>query len=612
MLRTPNFGRKSLERDQGSAGADGAPSRHGDPELAAREHRGAGQAPRRAVLSGAQTIGERDHASRIERPRASAATPPIARRCSTISLPRYQARADHHHAAQGQGSAPGRREADHARQARRPACPPSGDAELQDAKLTEKLLTTLAERYARRPGGYTRVVKAGFRYGDDAAMAIIELVDRDIDAKGQDSGPVAPRKRKRPPSLSAIQAKAGTASFRVPCVPTNGFNRLRRHANAGGYTVGFAVNPRLPSSSASLSTTSVTRAPHGALAAGRDHRRDRLVGADHQRLDAAVAAVAHPAAQAEASPLSHRPGAVADALDPAGDAQPHGCASALIRIRGSTWSTARLSPGLARMLGDAAVALGAQHVLHLHRLDDRQRLAGLDLLALVDGERRRAGPASATAASARCRPACFTGISGEQLGGARRQHLGAAHHAAMRQAGSRARQPLDLHGRRRGPRCAGCSSGWPGRQSVAREPALAVDLDAVGAGLRPTATGCGAGRRAAPSLAPAAASRRAGRRSRLALAQPALASAAASSDHAGRRSVEFGRRREPVGKFLGDEIGRQPRRRRKRGLRGERREEGDVVLHAGDIEAVERLARAGRSPWRGRRREAISLAIIGS
>src|SRR5207248_2194403 len=65
-------------------------------------------------------------------------------------------------------------------------------AKLQDAGLADKLLTTLAERYASRPGGYTRILKAGFRYGDDAAMAIIELVDRDPDAKGQDSGPVAP------------------------------------------------------------------------------------------------------------------------------------------------------------------------------------------------------------------------------------------------------------------------------------------------------------------------------------------------------------------------------------------------------------------------------------
>ena len=63
-------------------------------------------------------------------------------------------------------------------------------ASLQSAPLAEKLLTTLAERYAGRPGGYTRVVKAGFRYGDNAPMAVIELVDRDPDAKGQDSGPV--------------------------------------------------------------------------------------------------------------------------------------------------------------------------------------------------------------------------------------------------------------------------------------------------------------------------------------------------------------------------------------------------------------------------------------
>ena len=63
-------------------------------------------------------------------------------------------------------------------------------ATLQSAPLAEKLLTTLAERYSSRQGGYTRILKDGFRYGDNAAMAIIELVDRDPDAKGQDSGPV--------------------------------------------------------------------------------------------------------------------------------------------------------------------------------------------------------------------------------------------------------------------------------------------------------------------------------------------------------------------------------------------------------------------------------------
>jgi large subunit ribosomal protein L17 len=63
-------------------------------------------------------------------------------------------------------------------------------ARLQDAALANKLMTVLAERYASRPGGYTRIIKAGYRYGDEAAMAVIELVDRDPEAKGKDSGPI--------------------------------------------------------------------------------------------------------------------------------------------------------------------------------------------------------------------------------------------------------------------------------------------------------------------------------------------------------------------------------------------------------------------------------------
>jgi large subunit ribosomal protein L17 len=62
-------------------------------------------------------------------------------------------------------------------------------AVLQDTGLADKLMTTLAERYASRAGGYIRIVKAGYRYGDNAAMAVIELVDRDPEAKGKDSGP---------------------------------------------------------------------------------------------------------------------------------------------------------------------------------------------------------------------------------------------------------------------------------------------------------------------------------------------------------------------------------------------------------------------------------------
>jgi large subunit ribosomal protein L17 len=63
-------------------------------------------------------------------------------------------------------------------------------ASLQDDTLADKLLTTLATRYKSRAGGYTRVLKAGFRYGDMAPMAIIEFVERDLSAKGKDSGPV--------------------------------------------------------------------------------------------------------------------------------------------------------------------------------------------------------------------------------------------------------------------------------------------------------------------------------------------------------------------------------------------------------------------------------------
>jgi len=64
---------------------------------------------------------------------------------------------------------------------------------VRDETQVKKLFAAIAERYKTRQGGYTRVLKAGFRHGDMAAMAIIEFVDRDVAAKGQDSGPVQDR-----------------------------------------------------------------------------------------------------------------------------------------------------------------------------------------------------------------------------------------------------------------------------------------------------------------------------------------------------------------------------------------------------------------------------------
>ena len=61
---------------------------------------------------------------------------------------------------------------------------------VRDVTQVGKLFDTIGARYAERNGGYIRIMKAGYRHGDNAPMAVIEFVDRDVDAKGQDSGPV--------------------------------------------------------------------------------------------------------------------------------------------------------------------------------------------------------------------------------------------------------------------------------------------------------------------------------------------------------------------------------------------------------------------------------------
>ena len=66
-------------------------------------------------------------------------------------------------------------------------------AELRDDVIVAKLFGTLADRYKERAGGYCRVLRAGVRYGDAANMAVIEFIDRDVSAKGLDSGPVQAR-----------------------------------------------------------------------------------------------------------------------------------------------------------------------------------------------------------------------------------------------------------------------------------------------------------------------------------------------------------------------------------------------------------------------------------
>jgi large subunit ribosomal protein L17 len=67
-------------------------------------------------------------------------------------------------------------------------------AQMPDPAMVKKLFEVLAPRYQSRNGGYTRVLKAGFRHGDSAPVAVIEFIDRDVDAKGQDSGPPPEKK----------------------------------------------------------------------------------------------------------------------------------------------------------------------------------------------------------------------------------------------------------------------------------------------------------------------------------------------------------------------------------------------------------------------------------
>ncbi len=76
-------------------------------------------------------------------------------------------------------------------------------AEVRDVAQVKKLFEVIAARYKERNGGYTRVLKAGFRYGDSASVAVIEFVDRDVEAKGKDSGPVQEKKAEQEGAVPA-------------------------------------------------------------------------------------------------------------------------------------------------------------------------------------------------------------------------------------------------------------------------------------------------------------------------------------------------------------------------------------------------------------------------
>ena len=75
-------------------------------------------------------------------------------------------------------------------------------AEIRDVPMVKKLFEVLGPRYKDRNGGYTRIMKAGFRYGDNAPVAVIEFVERDVEAKGKDSGPVQERAEEAAPAAA--------------------------------------------------------------------------------------------------------------------------------------------------------------------------------------------------------------------------------------------------------------------------------------------------------------------------------------------------------------------------------------------------------------------------
>ena len=120
-------------------------------------------------------------------------------------------------------------------------------ARMRDEVMVAKMFDVLAPRYADRSGGYCRILKAGFRYGDNAALAVIELVDRDVSAKGQDSGPIFTEdgEEATPEQTAAKKAAKKAPSAKKTTPPTDDKGPK---GPKGGKTTAKAAAPRRVSS----------------------------------------------------------------------------------------------------------------------------------------------------------------------------------------------------------------------------------------------------------------------------------------------------------------------------------------------------------------------------
>ena len=233
-----------------------------------------------------------------------------------------QARADRHHAAEGEGIAPDRREAGHARQEGRARHAPPGD--LRDARQGSGPQAVRCARgsYKDRQGGYTRIIKAGFRYGDNAPMAVIEFVDRDVDAKGQDSGPV--QEKSAPKRRNSCQTEA---EFKRRCIAAAPFLFCRLHvcvrgvarrkrAQRWGYRVSIHRGRRIGHEHRSSGKTASSAARPAASACDRQGSR-----ADPARGSSSTAA-SRPLSTGRSQRCKAEPGARCAALQPTSRPRP--------------------------------------------------------------------------------------------------------------------------------------------------------------------------------------------------------------------------------------------------------------------------------------------------